>query len=79
VDGIAATNFVVQEDHGLVMDAAASERFMSLVMLPFTELESSLQALTATDCLASVEIPPAKAVLISASHAHGHASAMLSV
>ena len=33
MDGIFASNYVVQEDHGLVLDAAASERFKSLVRL----------------------------------------------
>ena len=31
VDGIAASNYVVKEDHGLVLDAMASERFKSMV------------------------------------------------
>ena len=31
VDGIAASNFIVQEDQGLVLDAATSERVKYLV------------------------------------------------
>ncbi len=31
VDGIAASNYVIQEDHGFILDAAESERFKSVV------------------------------------------------
>ncbi len=51
VDGIAASNFIVQEDRGLVLDAASSERIKYLVRMCFVVTLTEALDLPAADAV----------------------------